>query len=141
MTDIRDAFRTLRATPIVTLVAILSLALGIGANTAIFSILDTLMLRTLPVKSPGQLAVLGMGNSGRDSWTNPIWEQLRDRQGLVDGAFAYSSSRFNLSTTAQTDYVDGFWASGRIFDVLGVPAILGRTFSEADDRRVPGRLR
>jgi len=138
MTDIRDAFRTLRATPIVTLVAILSLALGIGANTAIFSILDTLMLRTLPVKSPGQLAVLGMGNSGRDSWTNPIWEQLRDRQGLVDGAFAYSSSRFNLSTTAQTDYVDGFWASGRIFDVLGVPAILGRTFSEADDRRGGG---
>ena len=138
MTDIRDAFRTLRATPIVTAVAILSLALGIGANTAIFSILDTLMLRTLPVKSPSRLAVLGIGNSGRDSWTNPIWEQIRDRSDLVDGAFAYSSSRFNLSTTAQTDYVDGFWASGRIFDVLGVPAILGRTFTEADDRRGGG---
>ena len=138
MTDIRDAFRTLKATPIVTLVAILSLALGIGANTAIFSILDTLMLRTLPVKSPDRLAVLGIGNSGRDSWTNPIWEQIRGRQDLVDGAFAYSGSRFNLSTTAQTDYVDGFWASGRIFDVLGVPAILGRTFTEADDRRGGG---
>src|SRR6476646_3672520 len=138
MSDIRDAFRTLRATPIVTAVAILSLALGIGANTAIFSILDTLMLRALPVKSPDRLAVLGSGNSGRDSWTNPIWEQIRDRQELFDGAFAYSGSRFNLSTTAQTDYVDGFWASGRIFEVLGVPAILGRTFTEADDRRGGG---
>jgi putative ABC transport system permease protein len=138
MTDIRDAFRTLRATPIVTIVAILSLALGIGANAAIFSILDTLMLRTLPVKSPDRLAVLGIGNSDRDSFTNPIWEQIRDRRDLVDGAFAYSSARFNLSTTAQTDFVDGFWASGRIFDVLGVPAILGRTFTEADDRRGGG---
>ena len=138
MTDIRDAFRTLRATPIVTIVAILSLALGIGANTAIFSILDTLMLRTLPVKSPDRLAVLGIGNSDRDSFTNPIWEQIRERRDLVDGAFAYSPSRFNLSTTAQTDYVDGFWASGRVFEVLGVPAILGRTFTEADDRRGGG---
>ena len=138
MTDIRDAFRTLRATPIVSAVAILSLALGIGANTAIFSILDTLMLRTLPVASPDRLAVLGIGNSGRDSWTNPIWEQIRDRRDLFEGAFAYSGSRFNLSNTAQTEYVDGFWASGRVFEVLGIPAILGRTFTEADDRRGGG---
>jgi putative ABC transport system permease protein len=138
MTDIRDAFRTLRATPVVTAVAILSLALGIGANTAIFSILDTLMLRTLPVKSPDRLAVVGIGNAGRDSWTNPIWEQIRDRADLFDGAFAYSSSRFNLSSTAQTEYVDGFWASGRIFEVLGIPAMLGRTFTDGDDRRRGG---
>ncbi len=138
MSDIRDAFRALKATPIVTLVAILSLALGIGANTAIFSILDTLMLRTLPVKSADQLAAIGIGNEGRDSWTNPIWEQVRDRQNLFDGAFAYSSGRFNLSKTAETDYVDGFWASGRCFEVLGVPAMLGRTFTEADDRRGGG---
>lgn len=138
MTNVRDAFRALKATPIVTVVAVLSLALGIGANTAIFSILDTLMLRTLPVKSADRLAVVGIGNSERDSFTNPIWEQIRDRRDLFDGAFAYSSSRFNLSSTAQTDYVDGFWASGRIFEVLGVPAILGRTFTEADDRRGGG---
>jgi hypothetical protein len=84
------------ATPIVTVVAILSLGLGIGANTAIFSILDTLMLRSLPVKAPDRLAVLGTGE-GRDSWTYPIWEQVRDRADLFDGAFAYSSSRFNLA--------------------------------------------
>jgi hypothetical protein len=137
MNDLRDAFRTLKATPVVTLVAILSLALGIGANTAIFSILDSLMLRSLPVQSPDRLVVLGTGR-GIDSWTYPIWEQVRYRSDLFDGAFAYSSSRFNLSRTAQTEYVDGFWGSGRIFDVLGVPAILGRTFSEPDDRRGGG---
>ena len=125
------------ATPIVTVVAILSLGLGIGANTAIFSILDTLMLRSLPVKAPDRLAVLGTGE-GRDSWTYPIWEQVRDRADLFDGAFAYSSSRFNLASTGQTDYVDGFWASGRVFDVLGVRSVLGRTLTEADDRRGGG---
>ena len=96
MTDLRDAFRALKATPVVTVVAILSLALGIGANTAIFSILDSLMIRALPVKEPQRLAVLGIGNEGRDSWTNPIWEQTRDRQQLFDGALAWSSGRFNL---------------------------------------------
>jgi putative ABC transport system permease protein len=137
MSDLRDAFRTLRATPVVTLVAILSLALGIGANTAIFSILDSLMLQSLPVRAPDRLVVLGTAR-GSDSWTYPIWEQVRNRSNLFDGAFAYSSSRFNLSQTAQTEYVDGFWGSGRVFDVLGVPAILGRTFTEADDRRGGG---
>jgi predicted permease len=63
---------------------------------------------------------------------------VRDRADRFDGAFAYSSSRFNLSSTGQTDYVDGFWGSGRIFDVLGVAPLLGRTFTEADDRRGGG---
>jgi len=137
MNDLKSAFRTLSATPIVTLVAVLSLALGIGANTAIFSILDTLMLRSLPVKAPHQLAVVGI-DQDRDSWTYPIWEQVRQRADLFDGAFAYSSSRFNLSRTAQTEWADGFWGSGRVFEVLGVPAILGRTFTDADDRRGGG---
>jgi hypothetical protein len=77
MQDVRDAFRALKSTPVVTLVAILSLALGIGANTAIFSILDSLMLRSLPVRDPQRLAIVGEGNQQRTSWTNPIWEQLR----------------------------------------------------------------
>ena len=140
MTDLRQAFRTLTSTPVVTIVAILSLALGIGANTAIFSILDSLMIRALPVKDPQHLAVIGTERQGggRDSWTNPIWEQIRDRQQLFDGAFAWSSGRFNLSQSAETEYVDGMWASGRIFDVLGVQPILGRTFTDADDRRGGG---
>ena len=91
MSDLRDAFRARKATPIVTVVAVLSLALGIGANTAIFSILDSLMLRTLPVKAPQHLAVVSTGDNGRDSWTNPIWEQIRDRPQLFDVAMAWSS--------------------------------------------------
>jgi putative ABC transport system permease protein len=136
--DLRDAFRALKATPVVTLVAILSLALGIGANTAIFSILDSLMMRTLPVKKPQQLVLLGQGNQARTAWTNPIWEQVRERQGLFDGAFAWSGARFNLAQGGPTELVDGMWASGGLFGVLGVPAILGRTLTEADDRRGGG---
>jgi predicted permease len=139
MQDLRDAFRALKATPIVTVVAILSLALGIGANTAIFSILDTLMLRTLPVREPQQLGLLGVQDTRRNtSWTNPIWEQVRERQALFGGAFAWSGARFNLAQGGPTELVDGMWASGGMFDVLGVPAILGRMFTTADDRRGGG---
>src|SRR5438094_1981172 len=134
VTDFRDAYRALRASPIVSAVAIVSLALGIGANTAIFSILDALMLRALPVKAPQQLAIVAL-NEDRDSWTNPIWEEIRDRSSLFDGAAAWSSNRFNTAATGQTEFVNGLYASGRFFDVLGVPAILGRTFTDADDRR------
>src|SRR6476469_377707 len=96
MPDLRDGFRTLRATPIVTAVAILSLALGIGANTAIFSLINALILRSLPVKDPAQLVQL-MTADGRPSWSNPLWEQIRDRdRQLFAGAFAYSNPRFNL---------------------------------------------
>jgi len=138
MTDIRDAFRALRATPIVTIVAVLSLALGIGANTAIFSILDSLLIRTLPVQEPQRLATLGLGTNGQDAWTNPIWEQVRAHRDLVGDAFAWSGTRLNLSETAQTEFIDGVWASGRFFDALGVQAILGRTFGERDDARGGG---
>jgi len=138
MSDIRDAVRALRASPVVTSVAVLSLALGIGANTAIFSILDSLMIRTLPVRDPQRLAVLALGNEGQDAFTNPIWEQVRAHRDLVDDAFAWSNGRLNVSQTAQTEYIDGIWASGRFFDALGVQAILGRTFQEADDARGGG---
>ena len=138
MHDLRDAFRALRSTPVVSIVAMLSLALGIGANSAIFSILDSLILRELPVKSPEQLVIVGDGQGRRAGWTNPIWEEMRARPSVFDGAFAWSSTRFNLARGGQTELVDGLWASGRIFDTLGVPAILGRTFTEADDRRGGG---
>src|SRR5918995_6968856 len=109
MQDLRDAFRALRASPIVSTVAILSLALGIGANTAIFSILDALLLRSLPVKDPQQLALVGVTSNNR-SWTNPIWESIRDRQDLFGGAFAWSTTRFNLASGGQAEMVDGIWA-------------------------------
>jgi putative ABC transport system permease protein len=139
MPDFRDAFRALRATPVVSLVAILSLALGIGANTAIFSIVNALMLRTLPVKAPQQLVQV-MTGPARTSWSNPLWEQLRDRdRQLFAGAFAYSTPRFNLAPGGEVKPASGVMASGEFFDVLGVPAILGRTFTPADDVKGGGK--
>ena len=138
MPDLRDAFRALRATPIVTGVAILSLALGIGANTAIFSLINALMLRSLPVKSPQRLVQVLVADK-QTSWSNPLWEQIRDRDTQIfDGAFAYSTPRFNLASGGETQLVNGVMASGEYFDVLGVPAILGRTFTPADDVRGGG---
>jgi predicted permease len=136
MPDLRDALRALRATPVVSSVAILSLALGIGANTAIFSIVNALMLRSLPVREPQELVQLMTGPQ-RASWSNPLWEDLRDHHAsLFDGAFAYSTPRFNLARGGEAQFVNGMMASGGTFGVLGVPAIIGRTFSTAED--VPG---
>lgn len=72
-------------------------------------------------------------------WTNPIWEQIRDRPQLFDGAVAWSRAELNLKSGNQPEFISGIFASGRFFDVLGVPAILGRTFNEADDQRGGGR--
>ena len=139
MPDLRDAFRALRATPIVTTVAILSLALGIGANTAIFSLINALLLRSLPVRDPHRLVQV-LSAETRPSWSNPAWEQIRDRdKELFDGAFAYSPTRFDLAPGGETRFVNGVMASGAFFDVLGVAAVLGRTFTPADDVRGGGR--
>ncbi|MEO6237010.1 MAG: ABC transporter permease [Vicinamibacterales bacterium] len=138
MADVRDAFRALRATPVVSVVAILSLALGIGANTAIFSIVNALMLRTLPVKEPQELVQVLAGPT-RASWSNPLWEQLREREGqLFSGAFAYTPQRYDVARGGEARLVNGIMASGKLFDVLGVPAILGRTFTPDNDARKGG---
>ncbi len=139
MQDFRLAVRALRSTPIVSAVAILSLALGIGANTAMFSLVNSLLLRSLPVKNPRQLVILSdTSERGAGEYTYAIWDEIRQRPQLFDGAFTWSSARFNLSKGGQTEFVDGLWTSGRMFETLGVPAILGRTFSDADDRRGGG---
>src|SRR5689334_18513554 len=90
MRDLLYATRGLLATPLVSLVAVLSLALGIGANTAIFSLLDGLVLRPLPVRDPDRLALLLSSETDvATSWTYPIWEQLRDRRDIAAGAAAW----------------------------------------------------
>jgi hypothetical protein len=134
--DVRYAIRTLRATPIVTTVAVLSLALGIGANTAIFSLVNGLLLRTLPVKDPAQLMLVSTGTDlvSQAWWSYPVWDQIRQRPELFGGTLAYSPVRFNLAAGGETDFVDGIWVSGSYFDTLGVPAVLGRSLSDADDR-------
>jgi predicted permease len=130
--DWRDAYRSLRAAPIVTVIAVISLALGIGANAALFSILNSLTFKTLPVKNPQQLVVLKDG-----SWTNPIWEQIRDRR-VFNEAFAWSATRFNLADRGANEYVPGDYASGSMWDVLGLHPAAGRFFTTADDVRSGG---
>ena len=138
MHDLRDAWRALRATPIVSGAAILSLALGIGANTAIFSILDSLLLKPLPVREPERLVLVGSDDPYADaSHSHAIWTEIRDRR-LFDRPFAWATDRVSLASTGEADFAEAIWATGNFFDVLGVPAILGRTFGERDDRRSGG---
>jgi len=136
MQDLRLAVRALRATPVVTAVAVLSLALSIGANTAIFSMVDSLVLRWLPVNDPARLVLVTEGVMTRPrAWSYPVWEQISQRTEIFDRTAAWSFTRFNLSSAGETQFVDGLWASGSFFETMGVPALLGRTFSNADDRR------
>ena len=127
--DLRIALRGLRKSPGFAVVAIATLALGIGANTALFSIFSGLILRPLPVRDPSSLALLLNG-----TWSYPIWQEIRAREPeLFDGAFAWSAQRFDLSSRGQTEPVDGAYVSGQLFDVLGVTAIRGRMITPSDD--------
>jgi len=137
----RNAYRSLLSTPLVTGAALLSLALGIGANTAIFSIVDALLLKPLPVEHAQRLAVMESpfpDGGARRSWTNPIWEEVRAKQDLWDGAFAAGFNRFNANAGGEVDPIDGAFVSGRYFDVLGVQPQLGRVITVDDDRRGGG---
>jgi putative ABC transport system permease protein len=139
--NVRYALRMLRKSPGFTAVIVLTLALGIGANTAIFSIIDSLLLRPLLVRDPSRLAlVTDTSEGGQESWTYAIWEQIRDERDLFAGtaASATADASFNLSQGGETEIVKGMWVSGEFFDVLGVPAARGRTFSASDDIRGGG---
>ncbi len=133
--DLRYALRTLRKSPGFGAVAILSLALGIGANTAIFSLIDAVILKSLPVPHPEELLQVMMGKDSDFAFTNPTWEQLRDRQDVFSGIFAYGRWGFNLASGGQAHSVHGNYVSGQYFETLGVHAILGRTLTPADDTR------
>lgn len=131
--DVRYAARDLNSSRGFAAVAVLSLALGIGANTAIFSILNAVMLRSLPVEDPAQLVQLETRDNS--NYTNPLWEQIRDHQTAFSGMLAYSSTRFDLSAGGVSQPVEGIWVSGDYFRVLGVSALRGRLFTKDDDRR------
>src|SRR5258706_5966896 len=138
--DIRYGLRILARTPVITSVAILSLALGIGANTAIFTMMDAVMLRLLPVRNPQELVQVRIhapksGTEMNGYFTNPLWEQLRDRQDVFSNAFAWSETRFDLAQGGAVQYANGLWASGGTFETLGLRPLAGRLLSAADDRR------
>ena len=136
--DCRLAVRTLLGTKIVTAVAVLSLALGIGANTALFSLVNSLLLRALPVTEPQRLAAFADARGLTTPWTFAMWEQIRQRSEMFDGTLAWGTDQFNLAARGETQTVDGMYASGDFFAALGVPAIAGRTLTAADDVRGGG---
>lgn len=138
--DLRIAVRSLRATPVVTAVAILSLALTIGANTAIFSILNALILRTLPVHEPARLVHLtdsvltDAGVTRVRAWSYPVFAQIRRAPHVFGDTTAWSFVRFNLASGGEVQPVEGLWADGAFFATFGVAAAIGRTFSDLDDQ-------
>ncbi len=134
LSDLRYAARCLRRSPGFAIVAILSLGLGIGANTATFSLYNALVLRTLPVERPEELVRVTYGD-GRTSFTNPLWEELRDQQDVLSGAFAFAGHSFNRAAGGEVRDVPGYWVSGDFFRVLGVQPAAGHLLTESDDYR------
>lgn len=142
--DLRYGVRMLLKTPGFTMVAVLSLALGIGANTAIFQLLDAVRLRNLPVKDPQELTEVHIAdmNGARGSFstrypavTNPVWEAIRDRQHVFSGIFGWSQQTLNLAQGGEARLAKGLWVSGDFFNVLAVQPELGRLFNATDDTR------
>jgi putative ABC transport system permease protein len=138
-TDIRYSVRVLAKAPLFTSMVMFTLALGIGANTAIFSLMNSLLLKPLPVEKPEELMEVSgsgrMGASGEYVLTNPLWEQIRDQQDVFSGVFAWGSEQFDLATGGMAQNADGLWVSGDFFRTLGLNPAAGRLFSAADDRR------
>src|SRR5208283_914732 len=141
--DLRYGARQLRHNPGFTTVAVLSLVLGIGANTAIFELVDAVRLRSLPVRNPQELAYIDFQKeSTRNGWfstrsarlTYKHWDLIRTQQQAFSGAFAWSASRFNLADGGEAHYAEGLYVSGEFFQGLGVNPILGRTFTSEDDK-------
>lgn len=141
--DLRYSVRMLGKNPGFTAIAILTLTLGIGANTAIFHLIDAVLLRNLPVSDPKSLVDVqikggnhGFGvNAGDETFlTYPLWEQIRENQKSLVGAFAWESWDFQIGKGSQEKSVTGLWVSGEMFPALGIVPIRGRLLRSEDDR-------
>ena len=141
--DIQFALRAFRKSPVFTAVALLSLALGIGANTAIFTLLDQVLLRLMPVKNPQELVLLHMegfhygSNWGDNSLSYPMYRDFKANNSVFSGMFCRFGDQFSLGFNGTTELANGELVSGTYFPVLGVAAAIGRTFTPDDDR-IPG---
>jgi len=155
ITDLRYALRMLLKKPGFTLVAVFTIALGIGANTALFSVVDAVLLKKLPVKNPDELVLFKAswngekfgpggfnGSNRRDratgltvgtSFPMQTLTRLRQEKGVVSDVFAFSPMDMNLNAGGQAEVVTGQVVSGNYYSALGVPAIVGRTITDADD--------
>jgi putative ABC transport system permease protein len=136
--DLRYGLRTLRKNPGFTAMALVSLALGIGANTAIFSLVNTVLLRPLPIEKPERLVSLNYG-SEKDGGAGPTvsylnYRDLRDRNTVLDGLISYRMAPVSLSHDGINERAWGYLASGNYFEVLGVKPALGRLLTAEDDK-------
>ncbi|MGA3024017.1 MAG: ABC transporter permease [Bryobacteraceae bacterium] len=142
--DIRFALRNLSKAPVFAAVAVLSLALGIGANTAIFTLIDQLMLRLLPVKNPTELVLLDSdgnhygNNRGSNSFSYPMYRDFLARNQAFSGVLCRVATPVGMSFNGQTERAAGEMVSGTYFNVLGVGAAVGRTITPDDDTTVLG---
>jgi putative ABC transport system permease protein len=145
--DVRYGARLLRLNPAFTLVALLSLALGVGANTAIFQLIDAVRLRPLPIEDPQRLVEVRLadtrGRTGRflgrrPMLTNAIWERVRDRQQVFAGVAAWGWGPFDLAAGGESRYASVLFVSGGYFETLGIRPAAGRLFGPADDVKTCG---
>src|SRR5579863_2835027 len=142
--DLWYGVRTLARSPGFTVVAILTLALGIGANTAIFQLLDGVRLRKLPVANPGELTLIRLADGHRGkrgnqetrypALNNPLWEYIRDHQHVFSRVLAWSPMNLGVTMGNHERLVQGLFVSGGFFDGLGVRPAMGRVFTAADDQ-------
>jgi putative ABC transport system permease protein len=141
--DLRYAVRVFRRNPSFALVAVVSLALGIGANAALFQVVDAVRLQSLPVADPSSLVEVRIGDmdgarGSFQTWhpavTYPIWREIQTRQQAFSGVFAWAFDRFNLTNGGEVRIAQGLWVTGDLFNVLGVRPVIGRTLTAGDDR-------
>ena len=139
--DVRHGSRVLLRTPASTVTIVLILALGIGANTAIFSLVNAVFIRELPVREPGQLVLLNRVDDlrSRNDWSTPLFEDLRSRQAALSNVFAVGGIqnpelKLDRTNAEEIGGVVGTIVSGNFFETLGVSAVLGRVFTPDDDR-------
>jgi putative ABC transport system permease protein len=145
MQDLRFSLRQIRRSPGFMVTAVLTLALGVGANTAIFSLLDQALLRSLPVRAPKQLVILSApgkawdgyssnnGAGAEKSFSYPMYRDLRDRGTAFDGLIATAPAEVGIARNGTSNLAHAEIVSGNYFGVLGVPAAKGRLLTAADD--------
>src|SRR5215472_15327493 len=136
--DVRFGVLQLWKSPGFTLPAIFTLALRVGANTTIFSMINGLLLRPLPVPESGRLVVLGINFGGPKpgfSFPEPLFRGLERRQSAFSTVFAFDRSPFQVKSGASTEVIFGQYVSGTFFDALQTPPLLGRTLTVGDDRK------
>src|SRR5215469_12278770 len=135
--DLRYGARTLRKSPGFTLIAVIALALGIGANTAMFSVVNSVLLQPLPYAQPERLLKLytSMPQFRDASISYPNFLDWQQRSRSFEGMAAYRNTTFNLTGSANPERVRGEMMSSTMFPVLGIKPVVGRTFSVDEDRR------